>query len=242
MAQTMGRRRSDLVAAVGCHAMTSTAEPTADYTPTPFITVHGTTDATVGYRRPPTQPCSDFCDGNAEVNTCYTSTCAAEGITATCLGFENKNVSSCAECYFNSECGICGDDGNDDARQGTGAMSVPTNAQQWRVLNECTGCDSNTFEGYVNESWTTGYKRRDFFDCANGANVSLITLPGVGHFPYNNIGVGQTDVDTTRIVWEFVSQFSYAQTPAPTPSQAMTISPAAAMLWTLPLLLWSRWH
>ena len=45
--------------------------------------------------------------------------------------------------------------------------------------------------------------------CDNGANVTLLSLTGVGHTPYSHL-IG---VDTTQLAWDFVSSFSLTDTP-----------------------------
>eukprot|EP00546_Thalassionema_frauenfeldii_P011374 CAMPEP_0178919604 /NCGR_PEP_ID=MMETSP0786-20121207/14530_1 /TAXON_ID=186022 /ORGANISM="Thalassionema frauenfeldii, Strain CCMP 1798" /LENGTH=304 /DNA_ID=CAMNT_0020593555 /DNA_START=162 /DNA_END=1076 /DNA_ORIENTATION=+ len=55
------------------------------------------------------------------------------------------------------------------------------------------------------------YARHMHYACTNDANVEMIQVYGVGHFPYKdakNFFQEGTSVDTTAIAWEFVSQYT----------------------------------
>jgi polyhydroxybutyrate depolymerase len=83
------------------------------------------------------------------------------------------------------------------------------NFEGWSELNQCQGSPIET----TNDGYTLHAHRK----CAEGSEVELITLPGVGHSPYQ--GSGGVAVDTTQLAWDFVQRFSKdTDSPAPTPA------------------------
>ncbi|MEC8519432.1 MAG: prolyl oligopeptidase family serine peptidase, partial [Candidatus Thermoplasmatota archaeon] len=85
------------------------------------------------------------------------------------------------------------------------------NLLQWAEMNGCEGKspDSN--------SPSVFYSVQSFTNCANGTEVSLVTLYAADHNPYEESydvfpGNGGT-VDTNGIAWAFLSRFSKAIEP-----------------------------
>jgi len=85
------------------------------------------------------------------------------------------------------------------------------NLLMWSDMN---GCEGNSPDS---NSPSIFYSVQSFTNCNDGADVSLVTLYGADHNPYENsfdpegpiifIGNGGT-VDTNGIAWDFVSQYS----------------------------------
>ena len=73
------------------------------------------------------------------------------------------------------------------------------NLASWALLNGCTGAPTDS-PGPTEQATFTRFN-----DCKRGAEVALLTLEGIGHVPYLGI---QGDVDTTRVAWEFMREFS----------------------------------
>ena len=91
-------------------------------------------------------------------------------------------------------------DGNEGALQ---------NMERWATMNDCTGStpDIEIFE------WD--YSVLGYSNCENDAQVRLVTLNFAGHNPYKKDSPDQdelpgnpTGIDTSRMVWDFMSQFS----------------------------------
>jgi polyhydroxybutyrate depolymerase len=77
------------------------------------------------------------------------------------------------------------------------------NIIDWGGMNGCKGGPLPTiFEEYYDHT-IMGYE-----DCENGTEVKLVTLNFAGHSPYPSDSNNPTDVNTTKIVWEFLSKFS----------------------------------
>ena len=71
------------------------------------------------------------------------------------------------------------------------------NLETLRTLNGCTGAAETT--------WTEGaHHAETWLDCTDGTEVSLVTIDGGGHVLYAG---ADTEVDTTRIAWDFMSRF-----------------------------------
>lgn len=97
---------------------------------------------------------------------------------------------------------------------GVGAIS---NIETWRDLNGCAKDPTITN--------SSGVSRREYSNCTNGAEVVLVTLYGVGHLPYlfppGSPPNGVT-IDTTKMAWDFVSQFGKAATTTTTTTTTTT--------------------
>ena len=71
----------------------------------------------------------------------------------------------------------------------------------WSTWAELNGCTSDPVE-----TWRSGDSyARSYEDCEGGSEVSLVTITGGGHLLYPG---AETDVDTTRLAWEFMSRFT----------------------------------
>jgi len=86
-------------------------------------------------------------------------------------------------------------------RNGAAAL-FPTaigNVETWAKLNGCAGDPVKTDGPSARATFTR------FGECKDSADVVLLTLDGVGHVPYLGI---QGDVDTARVAWAFMREFS----------------------------------
>lgn len=87
------------------------------------------------------------------------------------------------------------------------------NMERWAEMNGCTGStpDIEIFE------WD--YSVLGYSDCENNAQVRLVSINFAGHNPYLKDSPDQptstgnpTGIDTSRMVWDFMSQFSKDET------------------------------
>lgn len=87
------------------------------------------------------------------------------------------------------------------------------NLEAWGDLYSCTATEEVDLGGDKAARARTG--------CSGGAEVKLLTLPGVGHFPYKGHG---TNFDTTASAWEFLAplRLSGYSNPAPAPAPPST--------------------
>jgi polyhydroxybutyrate depolymerase len=82
-----------------------------------------------------------------------------------------------------------------EPRNFPGAMP---NFETWKTMNGCSG-DSVV-------SWQSGDSvARTYTECAHGSEVTQVTVAGGGHATYKGM---QTDIDTSRLAWDFLSRFS----------------------------------
>jgi len=65
-------------------------------------------------------------------------------------------------------------------------------------MNNCTGSYTETWRSGESYAWT--YK-----NCDKGTEVSLVTVDEGGHILYKGEG---TDIDTTRLAWDFMKRFT----------------------------------
>jgi poly(3-hydroxybutyrate) depolymerase len=79
-----------------------------------------------------------------------------------------------------------------------GFVTAKENFENWKTMNDCKG-------SYV-ETWKDGESvALTYMDCANGTEVTFVTLDGGGHVLYKG---QQTEVNTTRMAWEFLKRFT----------------------------------
>lgn len=79
-----------------------------------------------------------------------------------------------------------------------GFVTAKQNFENWKTMNACEGSPVETWRD--GESVALTYK-----DCADGTEVTFVTLDGDGHVLYKG---QQTEVDTTRMAWEFLKRFT----------------------------------
>lgn len=70
-----------------------------------------------------------------------------------------------------------------------------------------------------------GDNKVETFSCADGNEVALLTLDGVGHSPYTNLDSG---TPSTNYVWDFISRGSLDHTPSDVPSGGSNEGPSDA--------------
>lgn len=94
------------------------------------------------------------------------------------------------------------------------------NLELWKEINGCgVGPGVSAGPGFTVETFT---------GCDGGGAISAVTLPDVGHSPFQGTG---TEVDTTQMTWDFVSQFRRegpVATGEPEPASAAATSTTAA--------------
>lgn len=80
--------------------------------------------------------------------------------------------------------------------------AIPEWAEKWARRNRCAARSESAI--------AAGVTRRDYTNCADGANVTLVTIRGGGHtwpggrpLPEWFLGPTSHDVDATREMWEF---------------------------------------
>ena len=106
--------------------------------------------------------------------------------------------------------------------EGGGEEELPSaveNFETWGEINSCRG----TPEDSLHEGTLIGgelldfslihsndakYTRRRYASCQGGSEVELITVFGSGHMNYMGYDAG--DLDTTRLMWEFMRRFRLA--------------------------------
>jgi poly(3-hydroxybutyrate) depolymerase len=77
-------------------------------------------------------------------------------------------------------------------------ITAKENFDRWKTMNECIGTYVETWKDGDNVAWT-------YNDCADGTEVTIVTLDGAGHILYQG---QQTEYDTTRIAWDFMKRFT----------------------------------
>jgi polyhydroxybutyrate depolymerase len=76
----------------------------------------------------------------------------------------------------------------------TGAVS---NIDVWAKLNNCTGAPVETMDSKK--------KTRFYSNCSQNAQVNLLSVVAGKHIPY--LKTGETTIDPTAMVWDFMKQF-----------------------------------
>jgi polyhydroxybutyrate depolymerase len=76
-----------------------------------------------------------------------------------------------------------------------GALST---FETWRDMNGCTESFTETWSSGDSVAWT-------YETCDEGTEISLVTIDGGGHVLYID---EETDIDTTRLAWDFMSRFT----------------------------------
>lgn len=71
------------------------------------------------------------------------------------------------------------------------------NLNTWKEINNCEGDPKETWRS--NDHFTLTYE-----NCDNQTEVSLVTINEGGHVLYQGV---QTDVNTSRMAWDFISRF-----------------------------------
>eukprot|EP00980_Cylindrotheca_fusiformis_P005393 scaffold1147_cov126-Cylindrotheca_fusiformis.AAC.11 len=111
-------------------------------------------------------------------------------------------------------------------------------------LNECTTYNETTLDN--GDDYTVTLMAS--INCTNNASVVMYAMDNVGHFPYpgeefasfNGPGAAAVVVDTTQWMWDFVKQYSLAEspnlvvtlttdTPEPAPATVATPTPTDAV-------------
>jgi polyhydroxybutyrate depolymerase len=88
---------------------------------------------------------------------------------------------------------------NDDLYlPGDGMPGAIENFNTWKAMNNCNGTYEVTWNSGNNVAWT-------YLDCDNDTEVTLVTIDGGGHILYKG---ENTDVNTTRLAWDFMKKFS----------------------------------
>ena len=77
-------------------------------------------------------------------------------------------------------------------------ITAKENFNKWKTMNDCTGSYVETWKDGDSVAWT-------YQGCGNGTEVSLVTIDGGSHILYQG---EMTDIDTTRMAWEFMKRFS----------------------------------
>ena len=72
------------------------------------------------------------------------------------------------------------------------------NFEKWKTMNNCTGTYKVTWTSGNSVAWT-------YQDCENKTEVTLVTIDGGGHILYKG---EDTEINTTRLAWEFMKRFS----------------------------------
>ena len=163
MTQMLATQASELFAAAGCMSMYLITAPSPDYSPVPFMEVHGLLDDLILYGN--TGPLYIF--------------------------------------------------GQEEGWAKEGALQ---NLEDWRKMNNCSGIGPEMI------TVEADYDMRGYSNCDNGAEVRLMTLNYAGHNPYakdcpdyelDSAGdllwscrKNPTGIESTRILWEFLSGFS----------------------------------
>jgi len=97
-----------------------------------------------------------------------------------------------------------------------GGHGLENNLQLWKEINGCAAATPAATSG-------TGYGIKTYTGCGGGGAVAAVTLPDVGHVPFKGKG---TDVDTTQLAWDFVSQYRKKKTaPGPGTTDAGSRAP-----------------
>ncbi len=72
------------------------------------------------------------------------------------------------------------------------------NFKTWKTMNNCTGSYTETWRSGNSFAWT-------YQNCDDSTEVSLVTITGGGHVLYQG---EETDINTTRLAWDFMKRFS----------------------------------
>lgn len=70
--------------------------------------------------------------------------------------------------------------------------------ETWKSMNGCTGDFTETWRSGESVTWT-------YETCDGGTEVALVSIDGGGHVLYQG---EETDIDTTRLAWDFMSRFT----------------------------------
>jgi len=76
-------------------------------------------------------------------------------------------------------------------------VTANENFNTWKTMNNCEGSYVETWRDGGSFAWT--YK-----DCADGTEVTIVTIDEGGHMLYQG---RQTEFDTTRMAWDFMKRF-----------------------------------
>jgi len=93
---------------------------------------------------------------------------------------------------------------------GIGALGFLSMDQTMSYLNDKNECKDSEETDLEDETGVVGTIVKNT-NCKNGASVEIVSLIGVDHFPYKGGNLGETDVDTTSMAWEFCSSYSKAE-------------------------------
>lgn len=102
-----------------------------------------------------------------------------------------------------------------------GELVIPSALETFRYMGNQNRCQNSTQELLPDGSG----KLDTHFRCSgNGTEVKLLTLFRVGHAPYMDADDSNVTLDTTRLAWEFCSEYSLSEKPVfdPLPSRAPT--------------------
>ena len=159
MTQRLAIQASEIFAAAACSSMYLLDDPSPNYSPIPFMEIHGLVDELVHYP------------------------------SVSLVGFYYE--------IYDVEAALVG---------------AIQNFENWADLNGCQGL----FPEII--AVEDDYDIRAYSDCESGAEVRLMTQFYASHNPYLNdypasSGVGRgkgnpTGIQTTEILWEFLSQHS----------------------------------
>ena len=86
--------------------------------------------------------------------------------------------------------------------------SIPATIEFWTQSNGCAGAAEETAIADITGDGYGGRRTR-YLDCAQGTEVELITLDGVGHdWPIHVEGYRQHDIHAAEEIWNFLQRFS----------------------------------
>ncbi|MHC4266768.1 MAG: PHB depolymerase family esterase [Planctomycetota bacterium] len=77
-------------------------------------------------------------------------------------------------------------------------VTAKENFNKWKTMNDCKGSYVETWKNGDSVAWT-------YQDCGDDTEVTIVTIDGGGHVLYQG---QQTDIDTTRMAWEFMKRFT----------------------------------
>jgi len=210
MAQRFAAEKSDLVAAVACHAFYLLMEAPENYSGVSILTILGEDDEDVLYDGGIRKGCesnNDCGTCGGDMQSCNEASCnfgfhAKGGCkdwdqddTSRKVCFSNMWWEDCFEkCQDVQECR------KSEKESGHYAHNSMVNMQRWREHNECSG------EMVTDES-DERYVRYTYENCKNNTVVASLKILNTGHGPYKKLREDGTDVDTTKLAWEFAKQF-----------------------------------
>jgi poly(3-hydroxybutyrate) depolymerase len=96
-------------------------------------------------------------------------------------------------------------------------VGAKANQQRWRDLNKCQGSATETSDN--------SYTSSTYSNCQGGTEVTLVTVKGAGHSPYQGF---DTRVDTTQLAWDFVKRFSRSPDDKPYDDEKVSPAPSPA--------------